>query len=140
MISNSARNKIRINIALNVVLPLAAGFFIYVFFKHGTLINHYLKYESDIYLSGNAGKFVICWLTDILWSYSLAFLLNVFSCTFNNRWPVILLNTAFIIVIELMQRIGIIHGTFDWLDIIFELIAMIVANIKYYYTERGMKK
>ncbi len=128
------RNSI---IALNIVLPLVIGLLIYIFLKHGTYINVLFNYESDIYLTGFFGNAVISWATDILWAYSLSFLLFALSAPFKRKYPILITEIIFFIIMEMLQKYSIITGTFDIIDIAAEILAMLFVFTLYVFLERS---
>lgn len=127
--------KVRLFTALNILVPLIVGLIVYFAVQKNT---HLEKIFVDVFAvnftslvwSGWTYTFVICWLCDILWSYSLTFSLWSVLCSWKNA---VLISTglAFVagIVFEMFQLFGIIGGTFDVFDIFWELIAAISAAI-----------
>ena len=112
----------------NIFLPLLTGLFIYLFVNKRAYISTIINIPLKINVKGLAGVFVKCWLCDMLWSYALTAALYLVLIPF--RYRLILSATASFIVgvfLEGLQYFNIISGTFDVLDIIFELTAVLIA-------------
>lgn len=90
---------------LNILLPLILGVIIYLINTPGIIRNH---------------------LCDFLWAYSLAFSLTYIELS-NKETFIITLSTG--AVFELLQKVHLIKGTFDILDILVELLACIICYI-----------
>lgn len=70
------------------------------------------------------------WFCDFLWAYALAFcLLLVFEKAGKKYIMPIVISIGFSVLFEVLQGFEIISGTFDWLDLIMELTAIILAVI-----------
>ena len=120
---------------LNICIPLILGLGTYLFCYRTTYINTvftdvfgfslpYIYYDNALH------RFITCWSCDILWAYSLTFALYLCFKVFNN--PLIITcvtSSLFSVVIELLQINGTMNGTFDILDIAFEIVAIILATI-----------
>ena len=69
-------------------------------------------------------------LPDILWAYSLTFAVAlVWLPEEKVILKVLVICISFEIGVELSQKIGLISGTFDWLDIIFEVCATVLGAL-----------
>lgn len=140
-IRNQIRQRILIlkrkNLLLffNISFPLLIGLAIYVFCYQNTYINttieNILGFSLPYFYFDNAfHRFLTCWACDILWAYSLTFALFFCFKNFNKSLLIVcMLSGLFSLVIELLQLIGIINGTFDIWDIIMEFIAILIAVI-----------
>ncbi len=118
---------------LNIGVPLVLGLGIYLFCYKTTYINTaftdifgislpYIYYDNAFH------RFITCWACDMLWAYSLTFALYLCFRVFKK--PLIITtatSSLFAVTIELLQINGVINGTFDMLDIISELGAIILA-------------
>lgn len=132
--------KRRLFIITNTLFPLSFSVFIYLFFRRTPILtyletNFYkfniLRDKVYIHLSNDNVffYFIKYYLTDFLWAYVIGFILTI-NCEFRRLYVVIII----IIVFEIFQLIGILSGTFDILDILFEVFAIIisyVANVKF---------
>ena len=119
----------------NISFPLSIGLAIYVFCYQNTYINttieNILGFSLPYFYFDNAfHRFLTCWVCDILWAYSLTFALFFCFKSFNKSWLITcILSISFSIVIELLQLVDIINGTFDIWDIVMEFSAIIIAVI-----------
>lgn len=119
---------------LHICVPLFAGLFIYLFFYKGTYIN--LFFENVFHLSspsacadGLVGVFLRCWAADMLWAYSFVFTLYCVLYRHCPVWKIAVLVGTVSVLVEGLQLIGFIGGTFDWFDILLELAAIGFAVI-----------
>jgi hypothetical protein len=123
---------------LHTALPLLVGFIIYLFFhKANLLLHHYAyKYFGFINYYENIKKyksviFIVNHLPDILWVYSLGIFLIHFIKLNNNKN----FKAAIILIIgslsEIIQLFFPQQFTFDWLDLLFTLIILILILYKY---------
>ena len=127
---------------LNIGIPLVVGLGIYLFCYKTTYINTaftnifgfslpYIYFDNAIY------RFITCWACDMLWAYSLTFALYLCFRVFKK--PLIITtatSSLFAVIIELLQINNVINGTFDILDIIFELLAIFLAIITVKHFEK----
>lgn len=126
---------IKLSATLNIFIPLAIGLCIYLFFHNTTIINIFVNTFFVIKpLNCNGQNFFIyflkCWACDILWAYSLFFALFYILKPFKSRIMFAAMLSIFLsIFVEILQYIQIINGTFDILDITFEITVIIFAVI-----------
>lgn len=117
-----------LTIFINIFLPLAVGLCIYLLFYNGTYLNSIFGIELSFKANSLLGIFMKSWACDILWAYSLTYSLYFVLYAFKNR---ILFSAILSICIatgfELLQLFGKVNGTFDILDIIFQIAAVISA-------------
>lgn len=121
-------------ITLNIIIPLTAGFLIYVFLKQGTHINRFLSlFEINFYMSVPDNLFFSVlknWATDFLWAYALTF--SMYSVLKKYQYGLILSAvSAFLLgaALETAQKTDIISGTFDIFDLAAEAFAVILSII-----------
>lgn len=119
---------------INIILPLLFGGIIYILFKENTYINKCfdMLFHFDLAEIVIKNRYVylvlICWLSDILWSYSLTFASDLVLFQYKNHNIIsLIISSLFSILIEVLQYLNVIAGTFDWLDILFELLAIFIA-------------
>lgn len=127
-------NKKKILFILNIIIPLFVGLLIYVFLKQGTYINVFLKkYGISPYIAVSDNllfSIVKNWLCDFLWAYSLLFSINFALKKVKNSILLSAAITLFLgIALELLQKIGLMGGIFDFLDIAAESCAVLLAII-----------
>ena len=117
----------------NAFVPLLLGLAIYVFMKNGTYINSFLGDEFNYSPKTVLGIFIANWFCDFLWSYALVFALYLVLSPFKNNLIFSCVTSALLgLILELLQGTNILSGTFDWWDIIIEIVAVIIAllNLK----------
>ena len=74
------------------------------------------------------GIFMKSWACDILWAYSLTYSLYLALYAFKRKIAISsILSICIVTVFELLQLFGKVNGTFDILDIIFQIAAVISA-------------
>ena len=112
----------------NAFVPLLLGLAIYVFMKNGTYINSFLGVEFNYSPKTVLGIFIANWFCDFLWSYALVFALYLVLSPFKNNLIFSCVTSALLgLILELLQGTNILSGTFDWWDIIIEIVAVIIA-------------
>lgn len=132
----------RIIILMNVFMPILIGLIIYsllcpdlVFIKMITNIT-----GLKIRVTGLENTFIRNYLPDLLWAYSLLFALLFIN---NNGTAglkkIFLVSVIFSALVEFLQKLFIIRGTFDIGDIIVEIIGEVIAVliIKKLYYRKG---
>ena len=73
-------------------------------------------------------KAVRNYAADVLWAYALAFaVMFVLGCSKKDMQIGFLVCSGFEILIEVLQKPGVLYGTFDMLDILFEVISSGIA-------------
>lgn len=120
------KQKTSLFYAVNITVPMIFGFLIYIFSQGETNISLFFEKIFKIQLSFfNTPTTIRNHLCDACWAYSLFFSLHIFlknkiyACTLSVFWG---------LTFELLQKFDIINGTFDCIDIIFELIAVFSAT------------
>lgn len=120
---------------LNVCVPLLIGLGVYLLFYTDTNINCFVNgvlgiSVPHICFDGFGYRILTCWACDVLWAYSLVFAL--FACLRVYKRPLVLCGivaSVFAVAIELLQRLSFVTGTFDVLDIVFEILAILFALV-----------
>ncbi len=121
--------------SLNIVLPLITGTLLYVLFRPDTIISGliYKILKQELYLNAPRSyftDFVRNHLCDILWAYSLTNTVAlIFHSERNRNLKPLIICATFEIFLELMQKAKFITGTFDLLDIIFEISITAFATL-----------
>ena len=96
--------------------------------KNGTYINSFLGVEFNYSPKTVLGIFIANWFCDFLWSYALVFVLYLVLSPFKNNLIFSCVTSALLgLILELLQGTNILSGTFDWWDIIIEIVAVIIA-------------
>ena len=122
--------------SLNILIPLTSGALIYLYFRPETYLSTFLSKLFGVHfektnISGSVIRYFLCYyLSDILWAYSLTFVLSLLI-GYSKTALIITGATAFLfeIGVELLQKFEIIKGTFDIYDFLTESIATISALI-----------
>lgn len=75
--------------------------------------------------------FFRCYGLDMLWAYAFVFALSVMiGHNSNDRLSIFIIAVVFSTGMELLQQTHWVAGTFDVLDIVFELLAELIAFIQ----------
>lgn len=114
-------------IACNILIPIFSGIALYYIYDRLGVI------PRDLVLT----RFVRNHLLDMLWSYALVFCIYYFSSSLTGNIVVpVLLAVVWSVVFEILQVFSVAKGTFDWLDIIFEIVAVVIAGLFIFYFSR----
>ena len=121
---------------LNIFIPLLFGLFLYLKFRReayvSQIINKYITFPviSFSFFPRWLIPFFRNFASDILWAYSLGFAVQpIIGYSRKNLLFTFLLCVCFEILLEVLQKIDVFHGTFDLLDIIFEAISVCLSLI-----------
>ena len=110
---------------------MALSFTLLVFFKIFSNEQRNSIYKTNNFLL----EFSRNYICDAFWTYSMFFSLSFFvkSVKFVS---VVCMGTG--MLLEVLQGVHLISGTFDFLDVFFELIAVFTAlSINKYFLEKG---
>lgn len=128
--------------ALNIILPLICGLFIYLTKAEKTYLSDFLSAFRSVLPVIRYPYIIRNFACDFLWTYSMFF---CFRFTLGDKLKgkhnltVILLTGVVAIILEAIQLIKTIPGTFDPLDILVELIAIAAAFLVTTIIERRFK-
>lgn len=132
---------------VNVVGPLLIGAFIYIMLVPSAwvskLIYSFVGTNLNLEITVEPGSFITCYMADCLWAYALFFLLGAIQIECFKDLIVVLSECfLFEIIIETLQLMGVFSGTFDGVDIIFEILSTVFAYIIWIFitTTIGRKK
>lgn len=137
------------NIIIEILLaavPLFFGYLLYLIFSPDVFISRiFYKAFSGLNLTVFADSkilfFLRCYACDFMWAFSLGITVHLF--TEKKRKTAVLIIAAEIIfcfVLEFFQIWGIVPGTFDFVDLISETAAVLLAGfINYHYFAEGKK-
>lgn len=127
---------------LNIVLPLVIGTMVYVYVKPSApisqLIYFLLHISSPVLQVGPTGihRFIQYYLCDILWSYSLTFALSLYLGK-DKLLLTYVIAASFSTLVEVLQLLPYVLGSFDIFDIIVQLIACTISiHIITFYERR----
>lgn len=123
---------------LNIFLPLFTGFCIYLF-SYGKIpfFEFFQRLFGIVPLAAKSNLFLFArnYLCDAFWTYSMYFSLRCFS---KNNFSLTSICIGTGLLLEILQKIHFISGTFDYLDILFELIAVFTAlSVNKFFLQKG---
>ena len=133
---------------LNILVSLIFGLAVYVCYRPDTYVSQFvynvLGFSVNEIIPVNVLptwllQFVRNYLGDISWAYALTFTICYIWLKPGGRvLPALGIAMAFEIVSEVLQRIDVVPGTFDWLDIFLEICitAFLMLLIKIKHKER----
>lgn len=119
---------------LNIAIPLLLGLFLYLMFRRDSYVSLVLgKYISfsdwpepawPVWAVAAVRNFS----ADIMWAYALTFSV-LYTLGYSPKHLILTFAVCLglIIGVELMQKLGVFHGTFDFLDISLETLSVCLA-------------
>ena len=143
-LKNYLRN-INIFLIANIVVPILLGAVFYYLYSSDVLfvkkidwilglnIHFDIEYKKHMFL-----RFVRNYLLDMFWVYSLFFtLFLIIGKNSAKVWKVFFIAFSFSAIMEILQMIPCVSGTFDFYDVVFEFLAEVIAVfvIKLYFVE-----
>lgn len=127
---------------ITVIVPLLIGGVLYYYLCPDVWfvrrINELLNVRRGAIVYSKALTLFRCYFFDLLWAYALSNAL--FFICFGNKRPgasVVLITVIFGAFMELLQLLGVAHGTFDFFDIVSEAIGAILSIITIYGIRRA---
>ncbi len=131
---NSAVKQRRFFYWLNICIPLLVGLILYLSFRKDAFISvfwgKYLPLPAPLFksLPEWLSLFLRNYASDILWAYSLGFAIQlVLGRSKRSRLHTLVVCLCFEVILEVLQRFGVIRGTFDYLDILLEACSICLA-------------
>lgn len=119
-------------VLVHVVLPVVLGTAFYYVYAPEAAVFHWLSECAGLPLpEGVQPDGILCRLVrnyglDMLWAYSLSAVLILLT---GSRRTALLIGGIFAAGTEYLQYFGIFEGTFDYLDIVCEWAAILIAAI-----------
>lgn len=116
--------------AVNIIVPLVCGLFIYLTKTESTYISDFLSSIRSILPVIRYPILIRYYASDFLWAYSMFFCIRLTlgeSLKGRHNLTVITVTGFVAVILETLQLIKGVPGTFDPLDIVSELIAITVA-------------
>lgn len=117
---------------INIICPIIIGGFGYYLLCPNSFwacaidkvfsVNVHIENDFFVY------KLVRNYLFDGLWVYSLVYAISWFYGIGERIWYICAASVSLGIIFELLQRIGIFYGTFDFIDICVEMISGLFAG------------
>ena len=127
---------------MNICVPLVIGLLIYVTKTERTFISDFFGITKSVLPVVEYPEFISNHACDCLWAYSLFFGIRL-SVGYNPKdkhyLMVVLISLCVAIALEAIQLTNLVNGTFDVLDILFEIVSMAVAYIVMTTAERRLK-
>ena len=127
---------------LNLIIPLICGLFIYLTKAEHSYVASFLSAIRSLLPTIRYPYLIRNFACDFLWSYSLFFCLRLTlgdSLKGKHNLTVITVTGVVAIILETIQLIKTVPGTFDPLDIVTELLAVAVAFLITTIIERRFK-
>ena len=125
---------------INILFPLLGGALVYILWVPSAHVSQAIYRVfglHSLFGAGTAGSFITCFLGDFLWAYSLMFLLAVITVRRKRDFIKILaLCILFETGTECLQLTPFMDGTFDFLDIVMEILANLLGCIMICICER----
>ena len=120
-------------VLLNILIPIVLGGIIYITTSQDVL---FMKFISGIVnvnkfsVNHNAVWFLFLrnYLADILWGYALVFAIYIIMDS-AATWKLLGVVFPFSILMEMLQILDNVPGTFDYWDIVVEAVAEMIAVI-----------
>lgn len=128
--------------AVNIIIPLILGLFIYLTKPSSTYISDFLSVFRSILSTIRYPEIIDFYACDFLWTYSMFFCLRLTlgdALKGKHNLTVITVTGVVAIILEILQLIKGVPGTFDPMDIVTELIAVAVAFLITIIIERRFK-
>lgn len=127
--TGSKRNTLFV---VNMIIPLVLGLAIYLTKAERTYISDAVPWFRSMIIPVRYPHLIRAYACDFLWSYSLFFCFRLtLGEELKGKHNIVVVTLAAItsITLESLQLISGFPGKFDWLDIVTELIAILVAYI-----------
>ena len=127
--------------AVNIIVPLVFGLFIYLTKTERTYISDFLSVFRSVLPTINYPNIIRNYASDFLWTYSMFFCLRLTlgdELKGKHNLTVMALTGVVAIILESIQLIKAVPGTFDLLDIVAEFIAIAVAYLITHIIERRL--
>ncbi len=134
-------------IILNIVFSIVTGILIYLMIDPSAVFIEDIRLITgwDFCQSGITKKIPLvytirCYLPDMLWGYALVFALFL-SCGRDKKHVkyLLLLAVVFSVIMECLQLISVVPGSFDPFDIVVEISSELLALIIIYKPDIGGK-
>lgn len=120
----------------NIAIPLLCGLYLYLALRPDAYVSIFISkfIPLPIFPSSSFQRGIVAVLqnfaSDMLWAYSLGFaVMLVLGYSRKNLFSAALLCVGFEVLLEVLQKAGLFHGTFDFLDILLEAITVCLALI-----------
>lgn len=117
-------NRVSVRLFLNMLIPLLIGLFFYLTSGKNTYLSSHMA-DLGVQLMRIQYPLILqYYFCDFLWGYSLYSGLRLFI---NNRSIVLLISISTASVMESIQLLSFVPGTFDVCDILVESLGIVIA-------------
>ena len=127
---------------VNIIIPLIIGLFIYLTKPSSTYLSDFLLGFRSVLPTIGYPEIIDFYACDFLWAYSMFFCFRLTlgdALKGKHNLTVIMVTGVVAIILETLQLIKGVPGTFDLMDIVTELIAVTVAFLLTIIIERRFK-
>lgn len=131
---------------LNILLPLLCGLLVYLRFRPRAYVSIFLgqllSLPPGIRTPEGPAALVSGFLPDVLWAWALCFAATAaLGWQQRERRAALTVCLLFAALTELLQKTGVFPGTFDWMDILAESAAAVLAAVTIHlFEERYYEK
>lgn len=136
------RFLIKIFCLINILLSLIIGGIIYYLDGNGTYIGNLLYCVLGYHnINFTIPSIFRNWGCDFLWAYAFSFamLMSLYSseAPYKKTFLVVFFCT---ILLEGTQKFFCYYATFDWFDIVFQILASVIALLIYYFIDNYQRR
>ena len=130
---NSKINKTDLVIGIGfIAIPLITGLLNYLILAPETMVTQLFGKLFGIDIAFTPHNTILIYiryyLSDICWAVALVnSLLLILGNTKKNAWIPLIVASVFCVIVESFQLFGFIKGTFDFFDILIELVATVTS-------------
>ncbi len=128
--------------AVNIIIPLIIGLFIYLTKPSSTYLSDFLSGFRSVLPIIRYPIIIDFYACDFLWTYSMFFCLRLtLGDALKGKYNLMVITVTGVvaIILESLQLIKGVPGTFDPMDVVTELIAVTVAFLLTIIIERRFK-
>ncbi len=128
--------------AVNIIIPLIIGLFIYMTKPSSTYLSDFLSGFRSVLPIIRYPIIIDFYACDFLWTYSMFFCLRLtLGDALKGKYNLMVITVTGVvaIILESLQLIKGVPGTFDPMDVVTELIAVTVAFLLTIIIERRFK-
>lgn len=112
------------------IISLVIGLVVYVFVNHNTYLSEYiLPLGNCPYISINPTIYtlIISFWADFMWAFALPFAIQGCLDLKKKEIPSLIICAILGFVVEIMQKLNFLKGTFDYYDLLVYFIATLLS-------------
>ncbi len=117
------------SIIMFVCIPMIVGGILYYLLDPNVIFFRLLHIGYGCVESNCFVRFVRNHFMDMIWSFSLLSSVFIIANRDINRKVLLFVVTIFVVLFEYGQKVGIILGTFDMVDVVLEVVSIMTAYI-----------